>query len=151
MESLNTLKLFTIKYIILLFINSSTALAITGTIRSISREKVYQKLELESLQLRRSYRKPYFSIKFLQITLPIKQFFSTLPTSSSSYRTRNSHNIPQIRANHNFLKNFFFPSMMKEWNHLDYDIHNFDSFSISKSESLNSFDLVKIVYLIVII
>ena len=38
-------------------IQYNTALALTGAIRGSSREKLYQKLGLESLQLRRWYRK----------------------------------------------------------------------------------------------
>ena len=39
------------------FIQYNACLAITGAIRGTSKEKLYQKLGLESLQLRRWYRK----------------------------------------------------------------------------------------------
>ena len=39
------------------YIQYNACLAITGTIRGMSREKIYQELGLESLQLRRWYRK----------------------------------------------------------------------------------------------
>ena len=45
---------------------------------------------------------------------------STTPLSNSSYRTRN----------------FFFPSSIKEWDELGYDIRKSDSFTVFKSKLL---------------
>ena len=50
-------------------IQYNAALALTGAIRGSSREKLYQELGLESLQLRRWYRKLCCFIKFIINTL----------------------------------------------------------------------------------
>ena len=46
------------------------------------------------------------------------------------YSTRSSQiNISNIKTRSNFLRNSFFPSTITEWNKLDRDIHNSDSFN----------------------
>ena len=48
----------------------NTCLAITGAIRGTSKEKLYDELSLESLQLRRRFRKLYYFYKFYKHEFP---------------------------------------------------------------------------------
>ena len=50
--------------------------------------------------------------------------------------TRNTNNISQIRTEHNFFKNSFFPLTINEWNNLDQDIRNSGSVGVFKSKIL---------------
>ena len=64
----------------------NAALAITDTMRSTTREKLYQELGLESLRKRRSYRKiseSHYSEYFCKI----------LPSVNKAYNTRTNSNI----------------------------------------------------------
>ena len=114
----------------------NAALAITGAIRGSSREKLYQELGLESLKQRRWYRKLCCFYKILKTQSP-HYLFSFIPNLSRSYSTRNANNIPQFRFNHNFFKNSFFPSVIAEWNNLDFGIRNSESINIFKKSILN--------------
>ena len=69
-------------------------------------KKKLKKLGWESLQLRRWYQKLCCFYKILK-NKPPNNLFNLIPASVSSYRTRNAHNIPQIRLNYDFFKNFF--------------------------------------------
>ena len=84
-------------------------LAITGAIRGTFREKIYQELGLESLQLRRWYRKLAMFYKIYKKKSPY-YLFNLIPEKISSYTTRNVDCIPLIKIKHNFFKNTFFPS-----------------------------------------
>ena len=48
--------------------------------------------------------------------------YHLIPNPLTSYSTRNSENLPLIKANHSFFKNTFFPSTIIEWNKLDSNI-----------------------------
>ena len=84
-------------------------LAITGAIRGTSREKLYEELGLESLQLRRWFRKLSCFYKLFKSEHP-HYLFKLIPSKRSSYVTRNIHNIPFFKTRHTFFKNSFFPS-----------------------------------------
>ena len=47
-------------------------------------------------------------------------------------------NIPLLKTNHNFLKNFFFPSTITEWNNLDPNLQNSDTYETFKNTILKS-------------
>ena len=70
-------------------------LAITGAIRVLSREKLYQELGFESLQQRRWYCKVFKneSLRYLFNIIQIRNHYST----------RNHVNIPLFKTNHNFF------------------------------------------------
>ena len=51
--------------------------------------------------------------------------------------TRNSGNITTFKIRHNFLQNYFFPSVISEWNKLDLEIHNSVALEIFKNHLLN--------------
>ena len=71
-----------------------------------SEEKIYDKLDLELLQLRRWFRKLCYFYKFNKNESP--QYLARLvPLRHSSY---NAENIPLFKIKHNFFKNSFFPS-----------------------------------------
>ena len=90
-------------------IQYNACLAIIGAIRGTSREKIYQELRLESLQLRRLYRKLCLFHKVFKNEHP-KYPFNLIPVRSTPYATRTVGNIPLIKTKHNFFKNCFFPS-----------------------------------------
>ena len=95
-------------------IRSNACLAIIGAIRGTSKEKPCQELGLESLQLRRWYRK--------------LGIFTNL--------TRNADNIPLFNFKHKLYKNSFFLSTIIEWNNLDSNLPNSEHFGIFKNNIL---------------
>ena len=99
-------------------IQYNAALALTGAIRGSSREKLYQELGLESLQLRRWYRKLCCFYKIYNKQAP-GYLTELIPTRNEAYQTRHLANIPSLSFKHNFFKNTFFPSTILEWNKLD--------------------------------
>ena len=80
-------------------------LAITGEMRGISREKVYQELAIESLQSRRWYRKLAMFCKIYKNKSPF-YLFNLIPEKISSYATRDVDCIPLIKIKHIFQKHF---------------------------------------------
>ena len=78
-----------------------------GAIRGTSREKIYQELGLESLQLRRWYRKLCLFYKVFKNEHP-KYVFNLIFVRSTPYATRTVGSIPLIKTKHNFFKKFFF-------------------------------------------
>ena len=111
-------------------IQYNTASAIAGAICGTSREKIYSELGLESLQGRRWYRKLCVFYKILNNMSP-KYLGDIIPSTNRRYSSRNTNNIPLVRANTNYFMNTFFPCTISEWNRLD--------LSICKSTSLNIF------------
>ena len=94
-------------------IQYNACLAITGAIRDISKENLYQELVLQSLQLRRWYRKLRMSYKIYKNKSP-QYLFKLIPEKTNAYPTRNVDNIPCFKIRHNFFKNYFFPSTIIE-------------------------------------
>ena len=94
-------------------------MTITGSTRGTSKEKLYQEIGLESLQLRRWYRKLGMFYKIFQSKSPQYLFKLIIPEKTSSYVTRNGANIPLFYIKHNSYKKSFFPSSIIEWNNLD--------------------------------
>ena len=70
----------------------NTCLAITGTIRRTSKEKHYQELGLESLQLRRWHRKLGMFYKIFKNKSP-QYLFKPILEKTHGYATRNVNNI----------------------------------------------------------
>ena len=83
-------------------IQYSACLAITGAIRGTSREKLYQELGLESLQLRRWYRKLSYFYKIYKTAKP-GYLFNIIPDKNISYVTRNIVSVPMIKTSTTFL------------------------------------------------
>ena len=94
-------------------IQYNTCLAITSAIRGTTREKIYQELGLESLELLRWYRKLCLFCNVFKNEHP-KYLFNLIPVRSTPYATRTVGNIPLIKTKHNFFRNYFFPSAIIE-------------------------------------
>ena len=116
-------------------IQYNVCIAITVAIRCTSKEKIYQELGSESLETRRWFRKLCCFFKILKNKLP-DYLFRIIPQRSSSYITRNSDEIPLFKTKHNFYKNSFFPSTTIEWNNLDQDLRNSESYTLFCSSIL---------------
>ena len=118
-------------------IQYNACLAITGAIRGTSKEKIYQKLGLESLQLCCWYRKLCLFYKVFK-NEHRKYLFNLITVRSTPCTTRTVGNFPLIKAKHNFFKNSFFPSAIIEWNKLDLSLRNSRVFqSLKINFSLN--------------
>ena len=107
-------------------IQYNASFEITGAIRGTSRDKLYQELGLESLKNRRWYRKltTFYKIFTEQ---PPPYLYNLIPVTVNTTNhcvTRSADNIPPFKTKHDFFKNTFFPSSLKEWNILDASIRN---------------------------
>ena len=98
------------------------------------REKIYQGLGLESLQLCCWYRKPCLFYKVFKNKHP-KYLLHLLPVRCTPYATRIEGNDP-LKTKHNFFKNSFSPSATFEWNKLDLNLRNSKSISVFKGKIL---------------
>ena len=120
-------------------IQYSACFAITGAIRGTSKERLYEKLSLESLQHRRWYRKLCYLYKIVVNKSP-NYLFKIVPAGNTIYNTRNTNDIPLMNVKHNFFKNTF-PSTIIEWNKLEPAI-----LIPLKKAFLSSSDLLQIVF-----
>ena len=102
---------------------------------SMCKHSIIPYVGLESLQLRRWFRKPSFFYKLFNSEHP-NYLFKLIPLRSSNYVTRNIHNIPLFKTSHTFFKNSFFPSTIIEWNKLDHNIRISSSFNIFRKSIL---------------
>ena len=117
-------------------IQYNSALAITGTYRGSSREKLYQELGLESLHDRRCYRKLCFYYR-IRHNICKPYLIELLPIDKSTcynFLSKNSLMIPYIRTKQ--FKSTFFPSCIFNWNQLTLDIKHSSSLEIFKRELL---------------
>ena len=99
------------------------------------KEKLYQELDFESFQQRRQYRKLCCLFKIINNQSP-SYIFQLVPSQNTRYFARNSENTPQLRTKHDFFKNSFFTSTIKEWTNLDPHIRKSKRISIFKSNTL---------------
>ena len=63
--------------------------------------------------------------------------FNLIPVNNNQYFTRSADDIPPFRTKHDFFKNTFFPSSIKEWNILDSSIRNAESLAVFKKKILS--------------
>ena len=95
-------------------IQFNACLALTGSIRDTSKEKLYHELGLESLQLRRWYRKLGMFHKFTTIKVPniflnyLKEPMHKLKETLTTF--------PISKLDTPSSKTLFFPSTIIEWN-----------------------------------
>ena len=98
-------------------VQSRACLGITGAIQRTSRDKLYQKLRLESLSEKRWYRKLVFFQKIINNLSPT-YFTAYLSTSTppSLYNTRisNQNTFRNISCKAEHLKNVFYPYCISE-------------------------------------
>ena len=92
-------------------IQYNACLAITGAVRGTLKKNLYQELGVESLQLRRWFRKLGMFDKIFK-SKSQKYLFKLMPERTSSYFTINADNIPLFNIKHNFDKNSFFLSTL---------------------------------------
>ena len=81
----------------------------------------------ESLQQRCWCRKLSSFYKVFKNESP-RYLFNINPIRNPAYSTRNHVNIPLLKTDHNFFKNAFFPSTIIEWNNLDPNLRNSDTY-----------------------
>ena len=116
-------------------IQYNACLAITGTIRGTSREKLYHELGLKSLQLSRWCGKLCLFYNILKNQHP-QYLFNLIPVRHSLYNTRNVFNLPFLNTKHNFFKNSFLTSAIIQWNKLDINLRNSRNLFIFKKQIL---------------
>ena len=109
-------------------IQYNAALALTGTIRASSREKLYQELGLESLQLRCFY-------KIYNKQAP-GYLTELIPIHNEGYQRRHVANVPSISFKYNFVKNTYSPSAILKWNKLDSSLRNSATYNVFKNSIL---------------
>ena len=112
-------------------IQYNAALAITGTIRGTSKEKLYNEVGLETLEKKRCYRKLCCFFKIFRYKCP-KYLFNIIHISVSTYNAKYTHNISLFKVKHNFFQNSFFPSAVIKWNKRDGNIRNSECLNIFK-------------------
>ena len=84
----------------------NSPLAITGTIKGSSKEKLYQELGFESLKSWRCYRKLCLFFELKKNKHP-SYLFDIIPKVLSTRTTRNHNNIPLFNVKHEYPKLFF--------------------------------------------
>ena len=92
----------------------SAALAVTGTWRGTSREKLYSELGWESLSPRRWSRRLTLFYKMINKLMPEYTLDPIPPLQQSHYSLRNQDIIGQIRTRTEKLKSSFYPDCLTE-------------------------------------
>ena len=111
----------------------NTALAITGPITGTSKEKLYQELGLESLRNRRWSRRMSYLYKIISIeSLPY--LYDPIPAFQRSHRYHGC--FKTLHCRNELFQNSFLLFTVNEWNKLDYNIKNSDSYAISRKNLL---------------
>ena len=87
---------------------------------------------LKSLESRRWSK---FPVRILKNKSP-DYLFRIIPQRRSSYITRNADEIHFFKAKHNFYEYSFFTSTTIEWNNLDQDLENSESYNLFRSSIL---------------
>ena len=98
------------------------ALAITGTIQSTSRDKIYQQLGLEWLKSKRWYRSLSCVVKIMKEEAP-NHLINIVPKCGSNTTTRNN-SIPIYNCRTDCFKYSFFPSTLNDWFNFNLNIRN---------------------------
>ena len=114
----------------------SAALAVSGTWRGTSKERLYEELGWESLSDRRWYRCLVLLYKFINNTTPDYTRFPIPALHLSNYSLRTQPSAGQIWARTEKFKSSFYPNSLLEWNRLDPEIRESPSVSIFKKKLL---------------
>ena len=96
---------------------------------------MYQELGLESLQLRRWYRKLCCFYKIYNKQAP-GYLSKLIPTRNEAYQTRYFASTPSLSFELYFFRNTLFPSTILEWNKLDPSLRNSASYNVFKKSIL---------------
>ena len=115
----------------------SAALAVTGTWRGTSREKIYAELGWESLTSRRWSRRMTLFYKIMNNLTPLYTKEPIPPPHQSQYSLRNQDVVGRIRARTEKFQSSFYPNCISEWNKLDPEIRITPSIAAFKSKLLS--------------
>ena len=108
-------------------VQHNAVLSITGAIRGTSKEKLYQELGLESLRNRRWLRRMSYLYEIILTKLP-PYLYDLIPPLQRSHRYPGS--FKTLRCRTELFRNSLLPFTINEWNKLDPDIKNSDSYEI---------------------
>ena len=111
-----------------IYVQYNAVLAITGAIRGTSKEKLYQELGLESLRNRRWLRRMSYLYKIISTKLP-PYLHDLIPPLQRSHHYPGCFKTLHCRTELHF-RNSFLPFTVNEWNKLDSDIKNSDTYEM---------------------
>ena len=112
------------------------ALAVTGTWKTTSREKIYDELGWEPLWKRRWFRRLVQFFKIQNGFTPDYLKGPVPPLRSHLYGLRSNYALQSLRCNRNIFKNSFFPDATEIWNKIGPELSQIPSLSKFKSEIL---------------
>ena len=112
----------------------AAALAVTGTWRGTSRERLYNELGWEPLCLRRWSRRLILFYKFFNELTPDYTRDPIPPLNETTYPIRSRPVVGQIRARTEKFKASFYPHCLLEWNKLDPEIRTSPTVGIFKKK-----------------
>ena len=112
----------------------AAALAVTGTWRGTSRERLYNELGWESLCLRRWSRRLILFYKFVNELTPDYTRDPIPSLNETTYPIRSRPVVGQIRARTEKFKASFYPHCLLEWNKLDPEIRTSPTVGIFKKK-----------------
>ena len=115
----------------------SAALAVTGTWRGTSQEKLYAELGWESLSARRWIRRLTLFHKIINNLTPLYTKEPIPPLQQPNYSLRNQDAVGQIRARTEKFLSSFCPNYISEWNKLDPEIRLAPSVAVFKTKLLS--------------
>ena len=115
-------------------VQCNAALPITGAIRGTFKEKLYHELSFESLKDRRWLRWLCYLYKIVN-TKQHAYFYDLTPPFQRP--SRNKGCIYESFCRTASFKNYFLPYAIKEWNKLDSEIRNAETYAFFKKMLLN--------------
>ena len=115
----------------------SAALAVTGTWRGTSREKLYIDLGWESLNSRRWSRRLTLFYKYVKNLSPEYTGAPIPPFHQSQYRLRDQDVIGRLKARTEKFKASFYPNCLSEWNKLEPELRHAPSVALFKKKLLS--------------
>ena len=124
----------------------SAGLAVTGTWRVTSREKLYTELGWDSLSSRRWSRHLTLFYKFVHNLAPKYTLDPITPLHQSQYYLGNQGVIGQLDARTEKFKLSFYPNCLSEWNKLEPELRLAPSFAVFKKNLVNNPPPAKSVY-----
>ena len=118
-------------------IQYNAALAIIGTIKGTSRDRLYQELGLEYLSDRRRCRRLVYFYDIVNFSSP-KYLSDLLPEKRRSYNPERAHLFAETFSHTAYFSNSFFPFCIKEWNKLSPSLRNAVSVSVFKKKLIKT-------------
>ena len=106
----------------------NAALAITGTIKGTSRERLYEELGFENLSDRRKYRRLVTFFNIVNCSGP-SYLTKLLPNKQRSYNPHRSQFFAETFSHSAYFSNSFFPFCTKTWNNLNFSLRSTTSVS----------------------